>query len=273
MTFGPQQATTNSSTKLNSQKSQAFLTPGHVRLAHCSCTPPSSVIWNSLCSEIFLLNLLLIEIEKKKKTHKQSHHGLLMNRHMFFAAFLYIRREVNEQISVRLERFGSTWISWNILRRNLTDDFLFICLCRNLLELTNFTSLETGACRTWQGKLKGVVLVCFYPAGVFVHPCPRAMGRAIVLCCSGSFSTCLMEEVASHPDISLKEKKEKLPQQFGINAIKDESRWEVWNAEVKCCAKGCGCCFLWSEIGGSGENICPAWEEQQCCQYGHSCSE
>lgn len=132
MTFGPQQATTNSSTKLSSQKSQAFFTPGHVRFACRSCTPPSSIIWNSLCSEIFYL--LLSEIEKKKKTHNNQAMACWWTDTMLCAAFLCIWKEVcdqhseaNEQISVRLERSGSTWISWNILGRSFTvGDVLFV---------------------------------------------------------------------------------------------------------------------------------------------------
>lgn len=61
---------------------------------------------------------------------------------------------------------------------------LVFFLCRNLLELaqTNFNNLETEACPTWRGKLRGALLACSQRSGeVLSCLCPGAMGKAQLL--------------------------------------------------------------------------------------------
>lgn len=139
---------------------------------------------------------------------------------------------------------------------------LFVCLF--VQKFAGANKLQQSGNRSMSylaGKAERCVVSLLSSSWNVCTPLPQSHGQslAIVLYCCGSFSICLVEEVSSQTDISLKEKKkEKKPQQFRINAIKDKSGWKVWNAEVKVCVKGCGSCFLWSEIGGSAENHLPS---------------
>lgn len=169
---------------------------------------------------------------------------------------------MNEQCSLKSEGPDSTWISWNILylaATSLCFGGFFFLLCRNLLELTNFNNLETEACPTWRGKLIGMLSAC----------CPHAVVECFHACApelwaKHSYCPLLLWELKhmfngkrlrntysrsfhsltfiSQLDVSLKEKKK-----LRINAIKDNSGWKVWKAEVKVCVNRCGSCFLWPQ--------------------------
>lgn len=98
--------------------------------------------------------------------------------------------------------------------------YLFVCLF--VQKFAGANKLQQSGNRSMSylaGKAERCVVSLLSSSWSVCTPLPQSHGQslAIVLYCCGSFSICLVEEVSSQTDISLKEKKKKKnPNNLGL---------------------------------------------------------